>query len=306
MKFAYRNLLAGILSLALLSSPNSHSAGKSKCEHCAEWNQSQKAFRIYGNSYYVGVQGLSSILVTSEQGHVLIDGALPESAPKIAANIRSLGFKVEDIKLILNSHVHDDHAGGIAELQRLSGATVFASKSSAEVLKSGKPSLDDPQHDIANPLSPVSNVKALVDGQTLNVGTIAITAHFTPGHTPGGTSWTWKSCEKSRCLNIAYVDSLTSVSADGFRFTDSSAYPTAREDFKRSFDTVSSLPCDILVTPHPDFADVFEKLAKREKGDESAFIDEKACGHLADRSRNAFAKRLAKEAETMPSSKPLR
>ena len=268
---------------------------KPPCKHCAEWNQSQKAFQIYGDTYYVGVRGLSSVLITSKQGHILIDGALPESASKIAENIQSLGFKIEDIKLILNSHVHDDHAGGIAELQRLSGATVATSDSSAKVLKSGKPSLDDPQHDIANPLVPVSNVKTIGNKETLNVGSIAITAHFTQGHTPGGTSWTWIECEKNKCLNIAYIDSLTAVSSDKFRFTDSPSYPTVREDFKRSFDVVASLPCDVIVTPHPDFSNLFEKLEKREKGDGSAFIDKTACRRLAERSRGNFEKRLAKE-----------
>jgi metallo-beta-lactamase class B len=269
-------------------------AQKTPCKYCAFWNQSQKAFQIYGNTYYVGVHGLSSLLLTSDHGHVLIDGALPESASKIVENIRALGFKIEDVKFILNSHVHDDHAGGIAELQRLSGAVVVASSSSAKVLKSGKPSLDDPQYDIANDLAPVPNIKIVADNETLKVGSIAITAHFTPGHTPGGTSWTWKSCEKDKCLNIAYVDSLTAVSADNFRFTDNSG---VRENFKRSFDVVASLPCDVLVTPHPDFAELFEKLEKREKGNKEAFIDKEACRHLADRSRDNFVKRLAREAE---------
>jgi len=271
-------------------------AAKQKCEHCAEWNRSQKAFPIYGNTYYVGVHGLSSVLITSKQGHILIDGALPESAQKIAANIRSLGFKVEDIRLILNSHVHEDHAGGIAELQRMSGAMVAASPSSANVLKSGRPSLDDPQHDIANPLILVANVRTVADRETLKVGSIVITAHFTPGHTPGGTSWTWKSCHKGHCLNIAYIESLTAVSSDHFRFTDSPSYPNVREDFKRSFDVVTSLPCDVMVTPHPEFAGLFEKLQRRDNGEAKAFQDKTACRRLADRSRDAFEKRLAREA----------
>jgi metallo-beta-lactamase class B len=104
----------------------------SSCSQCPVWNTPQTPFRVYGNTYYVGPHGLSSILVTSDAGHVLIDGAIPESVPQIVANIRSLGFRIEDVKLILNSHVHFDHAGGIAELQRLSGARVVASKSSAQ------------------------------------------------------------------------------------------------------------------------------------------------------------------------------
>jgi hypothetical protein len=129
-------LLNSILpvSLALLgafASAYANAEASPPCKQCVEWNVSQEPFRIYGNTYYVGVRGLSSILITSPQGHVLIDGDLPASAPKIVASIKALGFRIKDVKLILNSHVHHDHAGGIGELQRLSGASVAASKFTA-------------------------------------------------------------------------------------------------------------------------------------------------------------------------------
>lgn len=155
----------------------------------------QQAFRIYGNTYYVGTHGLSSVLIASEGGHVLIDGALPESAPLIAANIRSLGFRIQDVKLILNSHAHFDHAGGIAELQRLSGARVAASRWTADVMKKGEVPRDDPQFGALRPIARVARVETFEDGETLRAGSLAVTAHLTPGHTPGGTSWTWRSCE---------------------------------------------------------------------------------------------------------------
>src|SRR5271155_1020355 len=117
----------------------------SSCANCAAWNKPHAAFRIFGNTYYVGTDGLSSVLIASTTGHVLIDGALPESASRIVANIRSLGFRIEDVKLILNSHVHFDHAGGIAELRKLSGARVAASQWTADVMKKGAVPRDDPQ-----------------------------------------------------------------------------------------------------------------------------------------------------------------
>ena len=107
-----------------------------ECSRCAAWNEEQAPFRIYGNTYYVGPRGLSSVLITSPQGHVLIDGALPQSAPLIAKHVEQLGFKMTDVKIILNSHTHYDHAGGIAELQKLSGAKVIASDKAAPVLRS--------------------------------------------------------------------------------------------------------------------------------------------------------------------------
>src|ERR1700677_4770430 len=133
----------------------------SSCTHCAEWNIPQAPFRIYGNTYYVGPHGLSSILIASDSGLVLIDGALPESVPQIVANLRSLGFRIEDVKLILNSHVHFDHAGGIAELQRLSGARVVASKSSAAVMMTSGLGRDDPQYGSIQPIALVAHVGTL-------------------------------------------------------------------------------------------------------------------------------------------------
>lgn len=273
-----------------------HPQDSSSCPKCAQWNVSQQPFQIYGNTYYVGVHGLSSILITSPGGDILIDGDLEESAPKIAANIRSLGFRVEDVKLILNSHVHYDHAGGIAELHRLSGAAVAASPFTARALESGRSGRDDPQYGSLPPIQKVSGVRVLKDGQTVHVGPLALTAHFTPGHTPGGTTWTWQSCEKERCLNMVYADSLSAISADKFRFSDSPDYPSARHDFEKSFATLNSLPCDILLTPHPDVSNMWERLAQRDKGDPNAFVDTSACKRFSATSREDLAKRLASEA----------
>jgi metallo-beta-lactamase class B len=266
----------------------------SSCADCPGWNMPQPPFRIYGNSYYVGTHGLGSVLITSETGHVLIDGDLPESVPQIVAHIRSLGFKVEDIKLIVNSHVHFDHAGGIAELQKLSGARVAASKWSSDVMEKGAVPRDDPQFGVIVPIARVAGVKIFKDGETLNAGGVTVTAHLTPGHTPGGTSWTWRSCENRRCLNLVYADSLTPVSADGFLFTRSKEYPHAVEDFERSYVFLDSTPCDILITPHPDFSDLWPRLDRRNSNPD-ALIDPTACRVLAEASRQRLKVRLATE-----------
>jgi metallo-beta-lactamase class B len=237
--------------LAMAATPGDE-ARSTSCKDCAAWNATQAPFRIYGSTYYVGVRGLSSILITSDRGHILIDGDLPESVPRIAASIRALGFRVEDVKLILNSHVHFDHAGGIAGLQRLSGAEVAAGAASAKVLESGRLGPDDPQFGGLPAIPRVNRVQVIKDGETLRIGPLEVTAHLTPGHTAGGTSWSWKSCEEARCLHIAYVDSLTPVSSDTFRFTRNATYPNVLKDFEQSFATVSALPCDILLTPHPE------------------------------------------------------
>jgi len=231
-----RRLLACIV--LMLATAAALAAAPSPCGPCAAWNVAQPPFRIFGNTYYVGVRGLSAILITSNEGHVLIDGGLAESA----ASIRSLGFRLEDVKLILNSHAHFDHAGGIAELQRLSGAAVAASAWSAVVLRTGEIGRSDPQFGTMPRIAPVAQVRSIGADETLRVGPLALTPHFTPGHTPGGTSWTWRSCEGERCLDIVHPDSLTAVSSPGFLFTRSPDYPEALSDFERSFTVLSSLP----------------------------------------------------------------
>jgi len=263
------------------------------CADCAAWNAPQTPFRIYGNTYYVGPHGLSSILITSDAGDVLIDGDLPESAGPIAAHIRQLGFRVQDVKLIFNSHVHFDHAGGIAELQRRSGARVVASKWTAEVMTKSGVGRDDPQYGVVPPISLIKHVEVLSDGQTFNVGPISIIAHLTPGHTPGGTSWTWQSCEGAKCLNFVYADSLTPASADGFKFTST---PSAIQDFHKSFSFLRSVSCDILLTTHPDVSHFWDRVDARARGTKpDPMVDPAACRGLADRSEAALQKRIAAE-----------
>jgi len=268
------------------------------CSSCAEWNTPQTPFRIFGNSYYVGTHALSSVLITSPSGHVLIDGDLPESAAQIAANIKSLGLRLEDVKLIVNSHVHFDHAGGIAELQRRSGARVVASPWSAEVLKKGGVARDDPQSGTIRGIIPVKNVSTFRDGASFHVGTTTITAHLTAGHTPGGTSWTWKSCDANVCHDMVYADSLNPVSAPGFKFSDSRAYPQALQDFRKSFAFFDATPCDILITAHPEFSELLDRFAARERGAKpDPMVDSAACRRYAASGREKLRQRLADEAK---------
>ncbi|HEY0173654.1 MAG TPA: subclass B3 metallo-beta-lactamase [Pyrinomonadaceae bacterium] len=286
---------AFLLALFMLAS-GQRGAPASSCDACPEWNKPQQPFRVYGNTYYVGPRGLSSILLTSKAGHVLIDGALPESVPQIVANIRALGFRIEDVKLIVNSHVHFDHGGGIAELQRLSGAQVAASPWSAGVLTKSGVGKGDPQFGGIAPVALVPRASTLRDGQTLRVGDIKLAAHFTPGHTPGGTSWTWKSCEGGRCLSLVYSDSMTPVSAENFRFSDSREYPSAVRDFEKSFAFLRSTPCDILLTSHPDASGLWQRLDGRQKGvSPDPVVSPNACKELAGRAGEQLRRRLESE-----------
>jgi metallo-beta-lactamase class B len=287
------------LASALLTADPPH-----VCDACGEWNQPHEPFRIHGDTWYVGTAGLGAILITSQDGHILIDGGLPQSAVLIADNIRRAGFRLEDIKLIVNSHTHYDHAGGIAALQRATGARVAASPASKLALERGGPMEDDPQFAFGkahNDYAPVRDVRAVADGEVLRVGPLAITAHFTPGHTPGGTSWSWRSCEAAKtpevaCLEVVYADSLNSVSAPGFKFSGSAGQASRVAAFERAIAVVESLPCDILFAPHPALIDMEARLAKRKTAPTvNPFVDKSACRNYAAGARQRLAARVAEE-----------
>lgn len=283
--------LSSTTAAAQSNDPLTRAYRPEECSTCAEWNQPHAPAKIHGDTYYVGTEGLSAILITSPAGHVLIDGALPNSAPLILENIRALGFEPRDIKLILNSHSHFDHAGGLAALQRASGARVAASTLSAPVLERGTSAEGDPQHGELADFPAVLNVQRFEDGETLRVGPVALTAHLTPGHSQGGTTWTWRSCDGASCLDLVYADSHSPISADGFRYSDSRAYPNAVEEFERGFSKLESMSCDILITPHPNGSSLFERLARGRDG----LIDRDACKRYAATGRERLRQRLATE-----------
>lgn len=285
------------LALAALAAPPARAGDDDiHCDSCQEWNAPQAPFKVYGNTWYVGTSGLSALLVTGAKGHILLDGALPQSAPQIIANIRALGFRIEDVKIILNSHPHWDHAGGIAALQRASGAKVMASPASAQVLERGAIGADDPQYEAGHvtPFPKVARVGMIGDGQRVRLGALALTAHFTPGHTPGGTSWTWQSCEQGVCRAMVYADSLTAVSTDGFRFSGDASHPDISGVFKATIARMAALPCDVVVSSHPSFTGTFEKLAARAAGG-TGFIDPDGCRTYAGQAAVRFEERLARE-----------
>lgn len=282
-----RKLMVAAIALAM-AAPALADKGDFHCTNCKAWNQPQKPFKIYGNTWYVGTQELSALLVTSPKGHILLDGALPQSARVIEANIKALGFKMKDVKRILNSHEHFDHAGGIAALQRASGAQVVASAIGARVLEAGVIGKDDAQYDPNEDprIDKIASVQVVGEGDVVRVGELAITARMTPGHAPGGTSWTWTSCDKGRCLDMVYADSLTAVSADSFRNID---HPDRVAQLKASIDKVGALKCDVVVSNHPGFTDVLDRLAANK------FVDPAGCRSYADDARKRLEARLASE-----------
>lgn len=259
----------------------------------ADWYGPQEPFALFGNTWYVGTHGLSAVLITSPQGHILIDGAGPEAPPAIADHIRQLGFKLEDIKFILNSHEHFDHAGGLAALQKMTGATVLASVAAEQVLRTGRTSPGDPQYaNLTTPLAAVANTRAVRDGEIVKVGPLAVTAHYTPGHTAGGTSWTWRSTEGDRTASMVYADSLNAITDGKFRYTGSPLLAAMQQ----SIATVAAFDCDILVSAHPEGSDLWQRHARSAQEGNVAFIDRDACRHYAQKGQQRLEQTLAAEA----------
>ena len=210
------------------------------------WRQPIPPFALGEHSWYIGTAGLSAVLVKTPQGAVLIDGGLPQMAGMLLQRMRELGVQPGDLKLILSSHAHIDHAGPLAELKRSTGARVLASAESAVLLARG--GSDDIHFSEGFTFPPVSVDRILMDGEVVELGGMRFTAHFTPGHTPGSTSWTWDDRVAGKTVRIAYVDSL---SAPGYQLIGNPRYPRIVEDYRRTFATVRALPCDLLLTPHP-------------------------------------------------------
>lgn len=250
----------------------------------AEWLAPARPEKIFGASYLVGFGGLSVALIDTGDGLVLVDGALPQAAPAILANVRALGFDPKDIKFILSTEPHFDHAGGLAALARDTGATVVASARGAEGLRSGKHAADDPQLAYGGSWPAVTRLRVVKDGEVLKLGKAAITAVATPGHTMGSMSWSWRACEAKACKTIVFASSLNPVSADDYRYTAPASAPIVKA-FEASHRKMDALACDILISAHPDNA------GSGRYNDQPG-----ACRAYAERSRKALAARLAKEA----------
>ncbi len=265
-------------------------------DYAQRWLTPLPPARIYGNTHFVGFAGLGVVLIRTGDGLILIDGAVPQAVRDVEANIRSLGFRVEDIRYILTTEPHWDHAGGVAALARDSGATVLAGAPVVAAFRTGRVGRDDPQAAHLTPFPAVPNVQAIADGETVRLGDTVVTARATPGHTAGSMSWSWRSCEGEACLDVVFGASLNAVSADGYRFSDP-ANAAIVASFRRSFAAMRALPCDILITSHPDQIGLDERYRRFRTGETpNPLIDANACRAYADLAEQRLEARLATEA----------
>ncbi|WP_353256335.1 subclass B3 metallo-beta-lactamase [Hyphomonas sp.] len=253
------------------------------------WNEPTAPFTVIGNIHYVGTQTVSAWLITTPEGHVLIDGIVPQSPPLILGNIRTLGFKPQDVKFLLNSHAHIDHAGGLAALQRATGAAMIASAADKPFLEAGDIGFG-PTGGIKFP--PVRVDRLIADGETVSLGGVTLTAHLTPGHSPGCTSWTLPVTGADGAAHTAFLHCSATVA--GQKLVPES-YPGMVADFRASFEKVRLIQADVFLANHDSFFGFKEKRERLLAGDANAFVDAAELQTFNTEMEEAFETRLAME-----------
>ncbi|MDN3219371.1 subclass B3 metallo-beta-lactamase [Pseudomonas nunensis] len=235
-----------LLPLTALSDPSNLPQLKAY-EAPPAWLIPVAPLRISDNVWHIGTASLTVLLVKTKDGVVLVDGGMPQQAELTLNNIKRLGMNLTDVRYILHSHAHIDHAGPLAAVRKATGATLVSNAESAMLLQRGG-SADLHFADTLT-FAPAHADRLVQDGESIELGGMTFTVHFTPGHTPGSMSWTWTDTLYGKPLRIAYVDSL---SAPGYTLADNPRYPRLIEAFRNSFATIRSLPCDLLLTPHAE------------------------------------------------------
>ena len=285
--------LAGCATLpqSATYTPATYAEKQAQCANAGDgseaWIAPAPPVHVHGNTYDVGTCGITALLVTSPDGHVLLDTGMPEAADLIAANIQKLGARLEDVKWLLSSHEHLDHVGATAEMKRRTGARTAALAKAQLPLETGKPWPEDPQLTIIPEFEGFPIDKVMQDGEVLRLGQLAFTLHANPSHTPGSSSWTWQSCEDGTCRTIAYADSISTPAADDYHFGE---HPEYVAKVRTGFAAVAALPCDILLTPHPSASGMDARMASGQ------LYDAAACAEYARTGAANFDKRLAEEA----------
>jgi metallo-beta-lactamase class B len=256
-----------------------------------EWNQPVKPFRIIGNIYYVGASEVSSFLITTPNGHILLDSGFAETIPLIVDGIKQLGFKIEDVKILINSHAHYDHAAGLAQLKRLTGARLLLSEPDAATVANG--GKGDFQWGDMLTYEPATADRILQDKDRVELGGVTMIARLTPGHTKGCTTWLMKITEDGRTYDVVFVGSTT---APGYKLVDNPKYPNIASDYEYTFRLLRSLPCDVFLGPHGSFFNLKEKAERLARGEKpNPFIEAKSYRDFLDRTEKDFLELLAKQ-----------
>lgn len=272
-------------------------AGAVMAQTPASWTAPTEPFKVADNLYYVGTEGLSAWLLTSAKGHVLIDGAMPTSGGPILASIQKLGFKPSDVKVILNTHAHFDHSGGLAELKTATGAKLAASRGDVPALESGKYIGSEDVAAFDTP--PVKVDRVLKDGEKVSVGPITLTAHVTPGHTKGCTTWTFPLKVDGQ-VRQALLYCSTSVAANRLvSKTKGPQYPGIVADYETSFAKLKTMKADVFLAPHAEQMGLAAKRAKLAQGGPNPFVNPAELPAVVAASEKAFRADLARQQQEL-------
>ena len=258
----------------------------------ADWMTPFPPYKIAGNLYYVGSKGLSSYLITTPQGHILINSSFEKSVPLIREAIEKLGFKMSDVKILLISHAHNDHCAGSAAVKELSACKYMVMDADVpEIEAGGKGNFHYTRPSSGYP--PLKVDRVLHDGDEVKLGDAVLVAHKTPGHTKGCTTWTMKVTDGGKTYNVVIVGS-PNVNA-GYKLVNNAAYPEIAQDYEKSFRIWKSLPCDIFLGAHGDYYGMLAKAAKTKEGGANPWVDPEGYkAYIAEREQ-AFRKELAKQ-----------
>jgi len=260
------------------------------------WTAPSKPYRVVGNIYYVGAETLSAYLITSSEGHILLDpGMSAQGAKLVESNVVALGFKLADVKVLINSHAHFDHAGGLAQLKADTGAKVWASRLDEPALEQGHHIGDNENG--PTPFPAVKVDKSFGDGQKLKLGETALVAHLTPGHTLGCTTWTTAVVEKGRPLNVTFPCSL---SVAGNVLVGNKGHRSIVADYRSSFVKMRAIPTDVVLPSHEEQGDLLAKRQKMLRGDPNAFIDPTELARFVDGYETRFNQELARQQAASP------
>jgi metallo-beta-lactamase class B len=259
----------------------------------SDWGQPFPPHRVIGNIYYVGTKGLASYLVTTPEGSILINSSLETSVPLIRASIEKLGFRFQDVKILLISHAHFDHCAGSFLVKELTGAKyVVMDRDVAEVEDGGK---GDFQYGKTPDtlFKPVKMDRVLHDGDQVKLGDAVLTAHLTPGHTKGCTTWTMKARDGGKAYDVVIVGS-PNVNA-GYKLVNNALYPQIADDYARMFRVLKSLPCDVFLGAHGDYYGMEKKFAKVKQGGANPFIDPDGYKRYVAEREKTFRSELEKQ-----------
>lgn len=251
------------------------------------WSTPAAPFHMVGDIYEVGSAGVTSLLVPTRDGLILLDVGMPGFAPEVEKNIRTLGYDPKQVRWVLNSHAHFDHAGGLARFKRDTGARLAAMGPDVRQLETGTYVGDEA--DPALRFEPVRVDRVLKDGDTVGLGGVTLTAHLTPGHSPGDTTWTWRTSEGGRPLEVMYQGSF----GMGLnRVAGRPQYPGIADDYRRTFAWLKAQRADVFIAPH---AEQFGLAEKKAKGSPMAYVEPGELPRRVAEGEAAFDKALARQ-----------